>query len=127
MPYNASASVKKPGQVYCIGMVRKFVEQGLSLQLVTVLQGVANSSVGSDVRYYNGFGLGALMPAVIAAGVTRPEILTAFLDDHDLDNVARRVERIRDLPEHRGRSFQSLFSDSVTVMLKAHASQKIAG
>ena len=127
MQYNASTANKRPGQVFCIGMVRRFIENGQSAQLATVLQGVASSSVANDVRYYNGWGLSALVPAVMAAGVTRPEALAAFLDAHDLDDVARRVDRLRELPEHRSKSFQGLFANSVTVMLKGHVAGKLGG
>lgn len=127
MQYNASAANKRPGQVFCIGMVRRFVEAGQSAELATVLQGIAASGVASDIRYYNGWGLSALVPAVAAAGVTRPEALAAFLNAHDLDDVARRVDRLRELPEHRGKSFQGLFANSVTVMLKGHVAGKLGG
>ncbi len=126
MTYNANAASKKPGQVFCIGAVRRYVEGGSSAQLAAVLQGVRESHAVDDVRYYAAFGLNSLVPAARAAGVTNASVIAEFLNDHSLDDVARRVARIKDLPEHRGTSFSALLASSVTVMLKAHVAGKIA-
>ncbi|WPZ24877.1 DUF6551 family protein [Sulfitobacter pontiacus] len=120
MTYNAQAASKRPGQVFCIGMVRRMVEAGHSNELFVVLSGILQSRVQDDVRYYNGFGLSALVPAVIAASVKQPAVVTAFLNEHDLDEVARMVSRVQELPENKGRSFKALFASSVTVLLKQH-------
>ncbi len=120
MPYNASSDRKKPGEVYCVAIVRRLVEQGHAAQLATVLTGVGQSKVGGIVDYYNGFGLNGLVPAVITAGVTQSEAVTSFLDAHDLDKTARMVRRVQELPENRGKSFKALFADSVLVLLKSH-------
>ncbi len=120
MTYNAQASRKKPGQVFCINLVRRMVESGHSTELYVVLSGIRESRVKDDIRYYNGFGLAALVPAVITAGVKQPSAVTAFLDAHDLDEVARLVARVQEMPENKGKSFKGLFASSVTVLLKQH-------
>lgn len=70
------------------------------------------------VPYYNAHGLKALVPAAIDAGVTQADNIAAFLDHHDLEDTARRVRRVMELPENEGKSFKGLFARSVYVMLK---------
>jgi PII-like signaling protein len=120
MTSNYSAAAKKPGQVFCISVVRRFVEQDQAAQLATVLQGVVASKVRDEVQYYNSFGLSSLVPAVIAAGVTRPEAVTSFLNAHDLDQTATMVRRVQELPENKGKSFKTMFGQSVLVLMKSH-------
>jgi hypothetical protein len=120
MPFNVSAQKKLPGQVFCIGTVRKYVDQGHAATVSNVLEAVGNSAVSGQVPYYNSYGLTALVPAAIEAGVTRSEAVTGFLDEHDLERVARNVRRIMELPEHKGKTFKAMFSASVTVLMKQH-------
>lgn len=118
MTHKANTNSQRPKQVYPISTVRKIVENGDAIYLVAVLRGVAESSVRNDFRYYNAFGIQALVPAAIAAGVTQPFIIRDFLNAHDLDDTAKRVRVLLDKPEHRLSSFKSLFHPSVAVLLK---------
>ncbi|HGG04776.1 MAG TPA: hypothetical protein ENK28_04905 [Aliiroseovarius sp.] len=120
MPYNASAANRRAGQVFCIGTVRKFVAAEQEAELCAVLAGVAASSVADDVRYYNSFGLLALVPAVVDCGVRAPEVVAGFLDQHDLDDTAARCRRLKEQPTYRAKSFSGLFADSVRVLLQHH-------
>ncbi len=120
MPYNASTASKRPGEVYCITTVRRFVNQGHAAQLATVLMGVRASRVADQAPYYNAFGLGALVPAVIETGVTRSAAVTSFLDAHNLEKTAMMVHRVQEMPENRGKTFKGLFADSVKALLRQH-------
>lgn len=118
MTYNKSSHQKKPGEVFPITLVRRIVEAGNAQYLVAVLQGVMQSPVADDIRYYNQHGLSVLVPAAIQTGVTRPEIISAFLTDHDLSDTEARVFRVLEQPEYRGKSFSAIFSKNVMVLMK---------
>ncbi|MFG6604655.1 MULTISPECIES: DUF6551 family protein [unclassified Sulfitobacter] len=120
MQFNKNAASKKPGEIFCVGLVRKFVEAGVANSLWTVLRGISQSKRRDNIQYYNQFGLGSLVPAAAKAGVTQPDVISDFLDRNDLDKTAMQVRRLMDLPEHRGKSFSSLFNQSVLVLLKQH-------
>ncbi|EEX09599.1 conserved hypothetical protein [Ruegeria lacuscaerulensis ITI-1157] len=121
MPYNKSAANKKPGEVYCVSLIRRFIEADAAAHVSTVLTGIRCSKVKDEVPYYNSFGLSALIPGAINAGVTSPDVVADFLNCHDLKKVAKMVERVQELPENKGRSYSSLFADSVKVLLKKFA------
>lgn len=123
MPYNKSSDQKMPGEIYCIGLVRRFVEAGASAALIAALQGVCGSGVKDDRQYYNASKLGSLVTAAVAVGITRADIITSFLDNHDLEEVAGMVTSVRMKPGFSGKSFKSLFSDSVTVLMKKYATE----
>ncbi|WP_211299478.1 DUF6551 family protein [Pukyongiella litopenaei] len=126
MPYNKNAASKAPGEVFCVTLVRKYVEAGNAPYLFAVLAGIKASFVADQVSYYNSFGLSALVPAATMNGVRKPEVIAGFLDNHDLGDTERRVRSLQDLPEHRGTSFKLLFSQSVQVLMKAYAQKRLA-
>lgn len=126
MPYTASSLAKKPGQVFCIGAVRKLVEAGAGEYLQAVLDGVSRSGVRLDVRYYNAYGLAALVPPASELGIKNPDVIAGFLDAHDLDDTAKRARHLMDQKQFAGRSFKSLFGDSVRVLMKDFASRRAA-
>ena len=121
MPYNSSAHDKEPGQVYCIGAVRSFVDSGHGPYLAAVLKGVSQSVVSDEIRYYNTHGINALTPAAIEAGITNPDIIADFLARHDLADTERRTRQIMEQPNYKGESFKRLFVKSVTVLMKNFA------
>ena len=125
MQYNANAASKKPGEVYCIMAVHKLVEDNAAHYLLAVLQGVLNSKLHDDTRYYSTFGINALVPAAIATVITRPDQITAFLNSHHLDDTEAHVRQIMALPDHKGESFKSLFAKSVVVLMKQFAGQPV--
>lgn len=118
-----SAASKKPGQVYTVNLVRKHVDAGNAQYLVAVLGGIRKSSVRDQVYYYNGYGLNALVPPAIENGITRPDIITKFLDEHDLEDTHNRVLQLMKQPEFRNQTFKALFGKSVATLMKAHAQQ----
>lgn len=124
MTYNKSTANKKPGEVFPVTLVRRFVEAGHSEYLFAVLKGVSQSGVSEDIRYYNQHGIGALVPAAIEAGVTRPEVIADFLSQHDLADTEKRVFRLLETPEYRSKTFHTVFSKSVMVLLKNFCTQQ---
>lgn len=126
MAYNKSHKDKRPGEIFCIGVVRKMVEAEQQPFLVAVLRGVQASVIKDDIRYYAAFGLNALVPAAIATGVQNPAVIASFLNENDLDDVAGNVRRVLEQPEYRTKNFKSLFAESVKVLLKQHVKKEIA-
>lgn len=120
MPFNKSSSDRAPGEVFPVGTVRRFVEAGNEQYLAAVLRGVKDSVMSDDVRYYNSYGLSALVPAAVNSGVTRSAVIADFLSKHDLSSTASKVHRLLEMPEHRGKGFQKLFAESVQVLMQAH-------
>lgn len=120
-----SAANKKSGEVYTVNLVRKHVDAGNAKYVVAVLEGIRNSPMRNDVRYYNGYGLNALIPAAIMHGVVRHDIIAAFLAEHDLEDTHTRVLQILKQPEFRSRSFRALFGQSVATLLKDFAQRTV--
>ena len=120
MPFNRTATQKKPGEVFCVTKIRHFVAAGSAAQVTTALQAIRNSEVSEVHAYYNAKWLAALVTAVISSGVTRPEPISDFLNRQDFDRITRLVNKVHDQPENRGRSHLSLFTDSVKVLLRKH-------
>lgn len=118
MPYNKSANSRQPGEVFCVSLVRKFVEAGGATNLVAVLKGLKMSGVADKARWYNADGLRALMPVAAKHGITRPEVIANFLKAHSLDDAAARVHRLRAQPEYAQTSFSKLFNDAIAVLFK---------
>lgn len=127
MTYTANSASKKPGEIYPIATVRRFVDAGQSQYLAAVLEGVRTSIFSEDIRYYNSFGIKTLTPAAIETGITRPEIISGFLEVNDLDNIERRVRRIMEQPEYHRKPFGPLFASSVLTLLKNYAGQADTG
>ena len=123
MTYNSSSNQKKPGEVYCIGSVRRFVEAGLGSFLVAALAGIKASPHSDRVHYYGAFGLNSLVPAAVQTGTTQSDVIAGFLSEFSLDEIARRVDQIKYEPEHNGKSATSLMADSTRVLLKKHLTQ----
>lgn len=123
MPYNANAASKVGGQVFCIGLVRSIVEAGDAQHLAAVLEGTVNSDGGDDPRNFGAIMLGVLTSAAKSEGVTSGDAMADFLARVSMLGVEDSVRSLLRLPEHRGGSFNALFTKSVTVLLKDHLSK----
>lgn len=119
MPSNASSSRKKPGEVYCIGLVRKLIDAGMSASMIAYLSGLLSSSQGDRHIWYNSIGISAFVPSAHINGVTNSETITAFLAAHDLDEILIAAEKLRLHPDYLGQSAGKMFSESIRVSLKA--------
>lgn len=124
MPYNKTSTQKKPGEVFCISVVRKFVDAGQSANLIAVLSGIKASNLGDNPRWYNAGTLAALVPAAAKHGVTRSEVIEKFLNFHDLALVERYTNNLRSKPQFAQKSFNALYRESVAALfdqyLKRH-------
>jgi uncharacterized protein DUF6551 len=127
MTSNASTKNKKPGDIYCVSLIRRFVESGHAEAVIATLHGLRTSCTGDWPRFYSAVHLGSLLPCVVATGITRAEAVTSFLDSHNLEEVAEMVHRIRERPGFSGKSFKVLYSDSITVLLKKHLKAVLNG
>jgi hypothetical protein len=120
MTFNKSASEKKPGEIYCVALIRGVIEAGHADHLVAVLEGLRNSPVnGAEQVHYNSGTLRALVAAAVDLGITNSEVIEGFLTDHDIWDIAKKVDLVRRQPEFRQHSYTRLFTDSMRTLLRA--------
>ncbi|MBU3262079.1 ParB/RepB/Spo0J family partition protein [Roseovarius sp. PS-C2] len=126
MTYNKTHKAKRPGEVYCIGLVRSVIEAGHGAHLIAALEGLRGSANGAEAHFYAVSTLHPLIGAVTELGITRAEIVTRFLDDNDLWGIQERVHKLRQLPEFRESPFTKLLADSIRALLKQWQKERAA-
>lgn len=79
MTFHPSAATKKPGQVYCIGALRRFIRAGLAAQLTAALAGLRAFDTKGSVPLYSDAMLSPLVGAVVSTGCLDPQIIAQAL------------------------------------------------
>lgn len=127
MTFNKSASEKKPGEIYCVALIRSVIEAGHGDHLVAVLEGLRTSPVnGVEQVHYNSGTLRALVAAAVDLGITNSKVIQGFLTDHDIWDIAKKVDQVRRQPEFRQHSYTRLFTDSMRTLLRAWQKDRAA-
>lgn len=94
MVQNASTSVKQPGEIYAVGLVRGYVNAGKAASLTLALKGLRSSEFGQDAAAYSN----DILKPFIAAVADRPWLakqgvdLAPFCDSFDIYAVLDRAE-----------------------------------
>ncbi|MCV2870652.1 ParB N-terminal domain-containing protein [Defluviimonas sp. WL0002] len=117
MTYYASRAAKKPGQVYCVSLVRRMVAAG---KAPVVTRGLA-ALAASDFHGIEAFADRVLDPwfaAIEAVPAATAEGLVAFCRDEDLVDIRDRMGIVSQRPENRGRSARELTASVLAAMLK---------
>ena len=128
MTGNWSAADKRPGMVFCIGAVRRLIDQGRAAALSASIGGLLRSGTHDDHRWFTAQPLTGLVQAVHDRGVTRADLLADFLRDVPLSRTARSVDLLkadRD-GDYASVSWAVLFQGSVSVLLKDWLAKRLA-
>lgn len=116
MTYNASAALKKPREVYSIGMIRRHVEAGRAAAVTRALAALSASSSGDGAFAMTAAVLGPWID-VVAGCNDEAGWLAGFLDDLDLEDVLRRAAALRKQPQYAGMSNFQLMRGSFRALL----------
>lgn len=117
MTYNASAAVRKPGQVYCIALVKRYVAAGKGAVVTRGLAAIAAQD-GQDIRHYADQVLDPWFAAIDAAPGALDMDLAGFVAENDLARLRARMSVVAQNPENHGRSVRDLTATILTAMLK---------
>jgi hypothetical protein len=93
MTCNSSSSAKKPGQIYCIGLIRDLVQKGHAEDLRIGLTAIRNYDTQGRVPLYSDYVLAPFISAIAANRAYRALDLTALLQQHDPFKVMNQVDR----------------------------------
>lgn len=102
MVYAKAVSAKKPGEMYCIQEVRRWVDAAKSLVVHEGLYALRHGPEREEVHLYSAAIIGPWLDAVAELGLhEQPAQLKAFLEDVSLLDVAHRAELLRSQPDWR--------------------------
>lgn len=95
MSYNATSSLKKPGQVWAINLVRAFVDKGQAVAVTAALRAIRQYDEKGRVALYSDFVLRPWISAVAADPRFSLADLTAVLRENDPFKVIEAASRLR--------------------------------
>lgn len=95
MPYNASSSLKKPGQIYSINLVRSFVDKGKAGAITAALRGLRQYDERGRVGLYSDYILRPWFQAVASDRSFEALPLAEVLRAHDPYKVIENAHRLR--------------------------------
>jgi hypothetical protein len=95
MPYNASSSLKKPGQVYSINLVRSFVDKGKAGAIIAALRALRQYDERGRVGLYSDYVLRPWLQAVASDRSFEALPLADVLRAHDPFKVIEAAQRLR--------------------------------
>ena len=93
MTFNATASAKQPGQIWCIGLIRDLVQKGHAADLRLGLAAMRAYDTQGRVPLYSDYVLAPFISAIAEQRSFRTLDLTAFLQQHDPFKVMNAVDR----------------------------------
>jgi hypothetical protein len=96
MTYHPSAANKEPGEIYCVGLIRRLIEAGKDDAITAALTALRSIPSLQRPVFYSDYVLGPWIGAVIVVGTFHPPILMAALDGQ---NPFKVIERAKDNPK----------------------------
>jgi len=90
---NASTAQKKPGQIYCIGLIRDIEKRGYLSALTTVLKGLVEYDTTGRVPLYSDFIIRPMVFAYVESRDFKRIDIAAFLRENDPFKVINFVDR----------------------------------
>lgn len=116
MTYNRSTSEKKPGQVYTIALVKRYVTAGRAGVVTRGLAAIA-AHEWHDAEHFTDRVLDPWFAAIDAVPGGGQDLVT-FAAENDLARLRDRMAVVAEQPENRGRSVRDLTTTVLTAMLK---------
>jgi len=118
MTGNASSSAKKPGEIYCIGLIRKLVEAGHASDLRRGVFAVMESALSGNRDMWSSLFLDPWLAVVIARPDVSPGDLIRALDSLDLVRMDRTIADLRTKPAYRTTSVKVLRRQGFEALIK---------
>lgn len=119
MTYTASTNVKKPGQIYAIGLVRRWIKRGQGDLVTSGIRALARSQFSDERDYWSNAVLDPLFNAMNAVPEVIPLDLAPFLNAHDPLALRRKITRLIETPDYHGQRRPALMNASMTGYLRA--------
>jgi len=117
MTTNYSANKKKPGQVFCIGLIKSHVLKSRETIVRRGLKAIRQSVCGDHVEYYGVVVLKAWFAVIEEKRIRAVPDLVAFLNAHPFGELLHQVDRLRETPEYFNKSRGVLFQASLGALL----------
>jgi len=117
MTTNYSANKKKPGQVFCIGLIKSHVLKSRGTIVRRGLKAIRQSVGGDHVEYYGAVVLKAWFATIEITHVWSVPVLVEFLNARPFGEVLHKVDRLRETPEYFNKSRGVLFQASLGALL----------
>lgn len=122
VPYTPSATMKKPGEVYCVAFVRDQINLGRANLLTLALAAIARCASRGDIFVWQYPFLSAFVGALQKVPRAQRRDLVAFLDSHPpakLDQGIYLLRRSDDAdPDMRAKPHAALFADALRAQLE---------
>lgn len=115
MEINRSTKDKKPGQVFCVGFIRKLVERGAAAAITTVLAALRETDASGNVALYSDYVLGPIMSAAAFFPGLTVRDLAAVLRAHRAPLVIAAAER---LAEKEGIQARTAATDAFKTLIR---------
>ena len=132
MPVNKSTKDKKPGEVFCVTLIRQMVAADKGAFLVAVLEGLMadarREGAASDPVLFGAVWLRTLTEAAQSCGITRGEVIADFLAQTDIWSIEKACLRLRSdrQGEYYNTPMHQLLTGAVTAKLRAWQAGKVA-
>lgn len=116
MTANWSHTLKKPRQVFSIGLIRRMVANGEGAAVTAGLDAIRRSTQGATAQAYSGFTLNLWLPALARNQQFLRLDLAAAFDGIDFDRV---TDEARNRARQTGQAARPLAIEAVTDTLRA--------
>lgn len=115
---NASTKDKKPGEIYCIGLIREFAMKDRAAKITLALSALRRAHISANAALYSDYVLRPWVEAVAARpGLTEDE-LVAFLQVRDVWKLLDRADRLKtDDPASAHIPLRQLRRDAILAVL----------
>lgn len=124
MTSNASASYKKAGEIYCIGVVRRHVGEGSGKYVTAALLALRHCKDADMPVMYSATVLRPWIGCLIEAKTTNHALLVEFLDRNSFNKLLAGVDRMRDTPEYFNKSRSNLLQRTMSALFKSFIREK---
>jgi len=118
MTTNASTSNKKPGEVYCVGVVKRHVAEENAKYVTAALLSLRSCNDAGLPVMYSAVVLRPWIGCLIEARMTNHALLVDFLNENSFNKLLAGVDRMRDTPEYFDKSRTTLLQLTMAALFK---------
>jgi hypothetical protein len=117
MTYHASTAAKKPGQIFCITLIRRHVEAGRGAMVTHGLKAIWACASAQDARIWSEIILGPWLMTLQEKPRAQQRDLRPFLAQHDLLRIERKVKVMMTEDKYAGHSKRVLMQSVIGKLL----------
>lgn len=122
VPYNPSAALKRPGEVYCVAFIRDQINLGRAHLVTSALSAINRCASRGELFVWQYPFLTAFMRALQQVPRAQRRDLVAFLDRHPPQALDKSIWLLRRSdgadPELRAKSHSALFADALRAQIE---------